>query len=115
MTGSTGRYEGLFVLDAELSDEAVGKLQAQLAEQITKAQGAVESQQPWGRRRLAYRVHRRRDGIYLLLLFRMPPAGVRGFDQWCSVQDGILRRLITQASNVSSEPVEASTSHGDAE
>lgn len=115
MSESQERYEGLFVLDPELPEEVLVKLQGALAEQITKAGGGVERQQSWGKRRLAYRVRRRRDGVYLCVVFRLPAPAFRTVDQWCALQDGILRRLILRAAETSPQLVEATTGHGDAE
>lgn len=107
------RYEGFFILDPDLSEEAVSKVQAQVADQIVKLGGTVERQQPWGKRRLAYRVRRRRDGFYVLILFAAGPAAIAALDQWCALHESILRRLIVRAISSPPQPVEAATSHGE--
>lgn len=115
MTGPEGQYEGFFLLDPELSDERLTTVQQQIAEQITKLGGTVERQQPWGKRRLAYQVRRRRDGFYHLVLFRLAPAAVPALDQWCRLQEGILRRLIVTALDGPAQMMEAVTNHGHAQ
>ena len=106
------QYEGLFVLDGEQSDEALTKAQQQIVEQIARLGGTVERRDPWGKRRLAYRVRRRRDGFYLLVVFRIPSAAVAPLDQWCALNELILRRLILRGASENAQPMEAMASHG---
>ena len=105
-------YEGLFVLDGELSDDALTKTQQQISEQITKLDGTVERQEAWGKRRLAYRVRKRRDGYYWLLVCRLPAAAVAPFESWCALQESVLRRLVVRLPRAGLQPVGAATSHG---
>ncbi|MBI4227792.1 MAG: 30S ribosomal protein S6 [Candidatus Omnitrophica bacterium] len=105
-------YEGLFVLDGELSEEALAKTQRQITEQIVTLGGAVERQEPWGKRRLAYRVRKRRDGFYWLVVCRLPAAAVGALVSWCAMQESILRRLLVRAPAVDPQPVGATTTNG---
>ena len=109
------QYEGLLVLDPDLSEEALSKVQAQIAEQIVKLGGTVERHQSWGKRRLAYRVRKRRDGFYLLVGFTIAPAAITPLNQWCALHKSVLRQLIVRAVSSPSQPVEAMTSHGESE
>lgn len=105
-------YEGLFVLDGDLSEDALTKVQQQIGEQLTKLGGTIERREPWGKRRLAYRVRKRRDGYYWLLVCRLPAAAVGPFESWCALQESLLRRLIVRMPKTGLQPVEATTSHG---
>lgn len=107
------QYEGLFVLDADLSDDALTKFQTQITGQITKLGGVVERSQAWGKRRLAYRIRRKRDGFYLLLLIRLAPSAVAPLEQWARLQETILRQLVVRSMGEVLQPVEAS--HGQSE
>ena len=107
-------YEAVFVLDGELSEDALTKAQTQITEQIAKVGGTIERQEPWGKRRLAYRLRKRRDGFYLLVVCRLPAPAVGTLEAWCALQDTILRRLVVKAQVVVAEvqPAGATTSHG---
>ena len=109
------RYEGLLVLDPDLSEEALSRVQAQLAEQVVKLGGTVDRHQSWGKRRLAYRVRKRQDGFYLLVGFTIAPAAITPLNQWCAVHQSILRQLIVLAMSSPSQPVEVTTSRGEPE
>ena len=100
-------YEGLFILDAELPEDQLTKAQAQIAEQVVKLGGTVERQQPWGRRRLAYRLGKRRDGYYLLVYFTLAASAVKPLEQWCALNESILRRLVVIAAPPPVETVSA--------
>ncbi|MBI4314249.1 MAG: 30S ribosomal protein S6 [Candidatus Omnitrophica bacterium] len=109
-------YEGLFVLDPNLSEQELAKIQGQIAEQITKLGGTIERQQSWGKRRLAYRVKHRRDGYYQFMLFQIKTAAISPLEVWCSLNDQILRRLVVRSTGAPApvQLVEASA-HGESQ
>lgn len=107
-----GIYEGLFVLDGDLSEAALTSVQQQISEQITKLGGTIERQESWGKRRLAYRVRKHRDGCYWLVVCRLPAAAVAPFETWCALQEPLLRRLIVRLPKEALQPVGATTDHG---
>ena len=63
-------YEGLFIIDAEYTPEAAKAVVQSITDAISKSGGTVGEVQEWGRRKLAYSVKKRRDGNYVLVLFK---------------------------------------------
>ena len=83
-------YELMFIVRPDMVDEDLNKLISTLESSVTSAGGTTKSE-VWGKRRLAYRVGRFNDGIFVLMLIdgvrrgrarsRTPPARDRAGDQ----------------------------------
>ncbi len=97
MSEQQEQYEGIFILDSEQAEESLTQLQEKITGQITQGGGKIEATQVWGKRRLAYRVRNKRDGFYVLLRFQAAPASIEPLGQWCALQEGLLRQLVTKA------------------
>ena len=69
-------YEVLLMLDAELPEERGGEIVTRVREQVERDKGSWDGHEPWGRRKLAYEIDHKGEGVYHLLLFTSPPEGV---------------------------------------
>ena len=67
-------YEILLMLDPETPEERHDEIVARTRELIEKGGGTWLSHDPWGRRRLAYEIDHKTDGVYHLLQFDAEPA-----------------------------------------
>ncbi len=65
-------YEVLLLLDPELPEERGGEIVARVREQIEGDSGTWDGHEPWGRRKLAYEIDHKAEGVYHLLLFTAP-------------------------------------------
>lgn len=63
-------YESIFVLDPGVDDARVDVEVEKIREFITNKSGEVTEIQKWGRRKLAYEINRRKEGIYTLIRFK---------------------------------------------
>lgn len=86
-------YEIVFILRPDITDEDVDKLIAQMEGVVTATGGKIEKVEKMGRRRLAYRVERQREGIYVL--FRLQGTGntVKEFERRLKVIDTVIKYL----------------------
>ena len=66
-------YEVLLLLDAELPDERQNEIVTRTRELVERDGGTFESQDAWGRRRLAYEIDHKPEGAYHLLTFSAEP------------------------------------------
>lgn len=62
-------YEVVFILKPEFSEEEVDAFIEPLQQIIESSGGKVDKIDKWGKRRLAYRVERYWDGIYVLIQY----------------------------------------------
>ena len=87
-------YEGVFIIDPDLSHEASKGVVAQIQEFVTKGGGRVDSLQEWGKKRLAYKIRKKHEGNYLFLNFQMDPKHTKKFEQTMRLNDQVMRFLL---------------------
>jgi small subunit ribosomal protein S6 len=86
-------YEILLMLDPELSDERGAEIVARVQEQVEADGGTWDAHEPWGRRKLAYEIRHKGEGVYHLLLFTAAPATLAEISRVLKITDGVMRHL----------------------
>ncbi len=87
------KYETTFILDPGLDENRVNEEVEHVTQWIKGLGGEVLEVQRWGKRRLAYEIGRRRDGIYTLVLYQGPGAIVKELDRRFRLNESVLRSL----------------------
>ena len=87
-------YEALVILKAVGTEQEVARAATALEEQIKKMGGTIDRSEPWGRRRLAFRIARHQEGHYQLLRFQALPAQVAELERLFRLNEGIVRFMI---------------------
>ena len=62
----TRKYELVYVVSPEASDDQVTDLHNQVEAIVQRIGGSIEKTENWGRRRLAYEIGRHKEGTYVL-------------------------------------------------
>ncbi|MFA5339068.1 MAG: 30S ribosomal protein S6 [Candidatus Omnitrophota bacterium] len=88
------KYEGLFILKPNLSDEEYGKLTAAVLEVITKNGGKVDAKEELGTRDLAYPIKKEKKGRYLLAYFTAEPQSIVAMERVYKINESVLRAVI---------------------
>ncbi len=83
----------MLVLDPTLSDEEIGSIQQRLTELTEARGGEVKKIAAWQRRRLAYEIKGRRDGIYVLAELKAGPAVISELEAQLRVTESVLRHM----------------------
>ena len=86
-------YEELFIVKPDAPDEEVDQFVEQLRTQLTAAGATVDKIDKWGKRRLAYRVDKYREGAYVLFQFTAGPESVKELERRLRVSDIVLKFL----------------------
>jgi small subunit ribosomal protein S6 len=86
-------YEELFIVKPDAPDEEVDQFVEQLRTQLTSAGATVDKVEKWGKRRLAYRVDKYREGTYVLFQFSSGPEVVKELERRLRVSDSVLKFL----------------------
>ena len=86
-------YEELFIVKPDAPDEEVDQFVETLRTQLTAAGATVDKIDKWGKRRLAYRVDKYREGTYVLFQFTSEPTAVRELERRLRVSDVVLKFL----------------------
>lgn len=85
-------YECMVVLDPEV--ESPERELESLGRVIREQGGEVQEAKIWQRRRLAYPIRRKQEGLYALLLFRASAGALPEVRRFLRLNEGILRYLL---------------------
>ena len=93
MEKSKNSYETLYVIDPDLSEEAVkglvDKFNALIAEN-----GTIGEVAEWGKKRLAYPINDKPEGYYVLVNFEADPAFPAELERIFGITEGIMRSIV---------------------
>ena len=89
-------YESTFVLDPGIDDSRVDAEVEKVREFILSRQGEITEVQKWGRRKLAYEIRHRKEGIYTLLRFKGAGDLPAELDRRYRLNENVLRYLTVQ-------------------
>jgi small subunit ribosomal protein S6 len=84
------------MLDPELAEERGNEIVARVREQVEGDGGTWDAQQPWGRRRLAYEIAHKTEGVYHLLTFTSEAATLDEVSRVLKITDGVMRHMATK-------------------
>jgi small subunit ribosomal protein S6 len=84
-------YEELFIIKPDTPEEEADQFVEQLQTQLTTAGATIDKVEKWGKRRLAYRIDKYREGSYVLLQFTCEADLVREFERRLRVADMVLK------------------------
>ena len=87
------KYELIFIVRTDFPEEELGKLITQMEGVVASHGGKVEKVEKMGRRRLAYRVLRQREGMYVLFVIEGSGETVKEFERRLKVNDAVLKYL----------------------
>jgi small subunit ribosomal protein S6 len=88
------RYEMMIILDPALEEQTVQPSLDQFLSVVTTEGGSVDKIDVWGRRRLAYEIEKKTDGIYAVIDMVAEPDAVRELDRQLSLNEAVLRTKI---------------------
>ncbi len=89
-------YEILLMLDPELADDRQAEIVARMRELIEAQGGKWLNQEPWGRRRLAYEIDHKAEGVYHLVTFDAKPETLDELTRILKITDGVMRFMATR-------------------
>jgi small subunit ribosomal protein S6 len=88
------RYEVLVILDPELEERTVEPSLDTYLNIVRKEGGTVEKLDIWGRRKLAYDIQKKSEGIYAIIDLTAEPAVVKELDRQLTLNESILRTKV---------------------
>ncbi|GAA0936775.1 MULTISPECIES: 30S ribosomal protein S6 [Actinomycetes] len=88
------RYEVMVILDPELEERTVEPSLDTYLNIVRKEGGTVEKLDIWGRRKLAYDVKKKSEGIYAIIDLTATPAVVKELDRQLTLNESILRTKV---------------------
>jgi len=87
-------YEIMVILDASLEERTVAPSLDTYLNVIRTAGGSVEKLDIWGRRRLAYEIEKKAEGIYAVIDLQATPDAVAELDRQLRLNESVLRTKV---------------------
>ncbi len=90
------KYELMVIIDPDTDDRQVQPTLERHFEVITKAGGSVDQFDVWGRRRLAYDINKKSEGIYAVAQFTAEPDTVKELSRQLGINEVVMRAKVTR-------------------
>ena len=89
------KYELVCIIQPDLDETAFKGALERVQGWVTEAGGSVDKVDVWGRRRLAFPIHKQRDGQYVLLNVTLDPKSTSALERNIRYFETVLRHMLT--------------------
>jgi small subunit ribosomal protein S6 len=93
----THQYELMVILDPEIDERTVAPSLDKFLNVIRNDGGTIDSVDIWGRRRLAYEINKKNEGIYAVVNFTSTSAATVELDRQLSLSEAVMRTKVLRA------------------
>ena len=93
------RYETIFIIHADLSSDEITALVDRYAAIITTYKGTIVKIDNWGKRRLAYYIEKRREGVYYLFDYVSGSDAVAELERNFKIDEKVMRYQTVKLSD----------------
>jgi small subunit ribosomal protein S6 len=87
-------YELMVILNPDLEEKTVGPSLDGFLGVVRDSGGSVEKVDIWGRRRLAFEIDKRWEGIYAVVDLVAEPAAVKELDRQLNLSEAVMRTKV---------------------
>ena len=89
-------YELMVILDPELEERTVAPSLDRFLNVVRKGGGSIENVNIWGRRKLAYEIKKKTEGIYAVVDMQAEPDLARELDRQLNLNEAVLRTKLVR-------------------
>ncbi len=87
-------YELMVILDPDIEERTVAPALDQFLTVVKNDGGSIEKVDIWGRRRLAFEIIKKTEGIYAVVDLQAEPATVKELDRQLNLNEAVLRTKV---------------------
>ena len=88
------QYEVMVILDPDLDERTVAPSLDTYLNVVRQSGGSVENVDIWGKRRLAYEINKKSEGIYAVIDMTAEPAAVKELDRQLTLNESVVRTKV---------------------
>ena len=93
----THQYELMVILTPEIDERTVAPTLDKFLKVITNDGGSIDKVDIWGKRRLAYEIQKKNEGIYAVVNFTATSAATQELDRQLKLNESIMRTKVLRA------------------
>ena len=101
----THQYELMVILDPEIDERTVAPSLDKFLNVIRNDGGTIENVDIWGRRRLAYEIKKKAEGIYAVVNFTANSDATVELDRQLKLSEAVLRTKVLRAEEAAARVV----------
>jgi len=90
----------MVIMDPELDERTVEPSLDQFLKVVRDDGGSIESVDIWGKRRLAYEIQKKNEGIYAVVNFTANPSATAELDRQLRLNEAVMRTKVLRAEDV---------------
>ena len=90
-------YELMVIIDPEVEERTVEPSLQKFLNVITNDGGTIDKVDIWGRRRLAYEINKKTEGIYAVVDFTASSAATQELDRQLKLSEAVMRTKVLRA------------------
>ena len=91
------QYELMVILDPEIDERTVAPSLDKFLNVVRNDGGSIENVDIWGRRRLAYEINKKSEGIYAVVNFTASPDATVELDRQLKLSEAVMRTKVLRA------------------
>ena len=91
---SVRHYEVMIILDPQQDERTVAPSLDKFLETVRKDNGKVENVDVWGKKRLAYPINKKEEGIYAVVTLECESDTVKELDRVLNLNENVLRTKV---------------------
>lgn len=89
-------YELVYIIRPDLEDDGINAVNDKVSQWVANGGGTIVKTELWGRRRLAYPIHRHTEGTYVLQRLQFPPQGISELERNLKISEEVIRHLVVR-------------------
>ena len=93
----THQYELMVILNPEVDERQVAPTLDKFLKVITNDGGSIDNVDVWGKRRLAYEIQKKTEGIYAVVNFTATSEATKELDRQLKLNEQIMRTKVLRA------------------
>jgi small subunit ribosomal protein S6 len=101
------QYELMVILDPEIDERTVAPSLDKFLNVIRNDGGSIDKVDVWGRRRLAYEINKKTEGIYAVVALTANPDATVELDRQLKLSEAVMRTKVLRAEEAIAQVAEA--------
>ena len=103
------QYELMVILDPEIDERTVAPSLDKFLNVIRNDGGTVDNMDVWGRRRLAYEINKKNEGIYAVIALTANADATKELDRQLKLSEAVMRTKVLRAEEAIAQVATAKT------
>ena len=92
-------YELVYILNPEMTDEAVDTRVNGISDFITAREGVINGVDKWGKKKLSYPIKHFLEGNYVLTKFKLSPGKSKELEANLRISEDVVRHLLVKVNS----------------